>query len=146
MIINKICAAKYDQQNNKIKEKDFPIHSNILIENIKATNKANQKIVLPQLNGFDVVKLDEIIRCQANDNFTEFYLTNGTRKLISRTLKFYEDMLREFDFIRIHKSHLINLQYVVRYLKGKGGQVEMADGSVVDVSVNRKEELLEKFR
>ncbi|HAN17544.1 MAG: DNA-binding response regulator [Bacteroidetes bacterium GWC2_33_15] len=125
---------------------DISIHSKILIENIQSVNKQNHKIVLPQLNGFDVIKVNDIIRCRANDNFTEFYLTNGTRKLISRTLKFYEDILKDFDFVRVHKSHLINLQYVTRYMKGKGGQVEMTDGSVVDVSVNQKAAFLEKFK
>lgn len=127
-------------------EQEMPVHSKVLLENIQAVNKHNHKIVLPQLNGFDVVKINDIIRCQANDNFTEFYLTNGTKKLISRTLKFYEDLLKDFDFVRIHKSHLINIQYVVKYLKGKGGQVEMTDGSVVDVSVNQKASFLEKFK
>ena len=127
-------------------EQEIPVHSKVLLENIQAVNKHNHKIVLPQLNGFDVVKINDIIRCQANDNFTEFYLTNGTKKLISRTLKFYEDLLKDFDFVRIHKSHLINIQYVVKYLKGKGGQVEMTDGSVVDVSVNQKAAFLEKFK
>lgn len=128
------------------KEVELPIHSKILLENIQAVNKHNHKIVLPQLNGFDVVKINDIIRCKANDNFTEFYLTNGTKKLISRTLKFYEDLLKDFDFVRIHKSHLINIQYVTKYMKGKGGQVEMSDGSVVDVSVNQKAAFLEKFK
>ena len=127
-------------------EQEMPVHSKVLLENIQAVNKHNHKIVLPQLNGFDVVKINDIIRCQANDNFTEFYLTNGTKKLISRTLKFYEDLLKDFDFVRVHKSHLINIQYVVKYLKGKGGQVEMTDGSVVDVSVNQKAAFLEKFK
>lgn len=130
----------------KSTEQEMPVHSKVLLENIQAVNKHNHKIVLPQLNGFDVVKINDIIRCQANDNFTEFYLTNGTKKLISRTLKFYEDLLKDFDFVRIHKSHLINIQYVVKYLKGKGGQVEMTDGSVVDVSVNQKASFLEKFK
>lgn len=127
-------------------EQEMPVYSKVLLENIQAVNKHNHKIVLPQLNGFDVVKISDIIRCQANDNFTEFYLTNGTKKLISRTLKFYEDLLKDFDFVRVHKSHLINMQYVVKYLKGKGGQVEMTDGSVVDVSVNQKASFLEKFK
>jgi len=125
---------------------DISIQSKILIENIQSANKQNHKIVLPQLNGFDVVKVNDIIRCQANDNFTEFYLSNGSKKLISRTLKFYEDILKDFDFVRIHKSHLINLQYVTKYMKGKGGQVEMTDGSVVDVSANQKAAFLEKFK
>lgn len=135
-----------DKIKNSFKTDDLPVHSKILLENLQAANKNNHKIVLPQMSGFDVVKLNDIIRCQANDNFTEFYLTNGTKKLIARTLKFYEEMLKDFDFVRIHKSHLINMQYVARYLKGKGGQVEMTDGSVVDVSVNQKTAFLEKFK
>ncbi|OFX83416.1 MAG: DNA-binding response regulator [Bacteroidetes bacterium GWF2_33_16] len=135
-----------DKIKSSRKEEELPIHSKILLENIQAVNKHNHKIVLPQLNGFDVVKINDIIRCKANDNFTEFYLTNGTKKLISRTLKFYEDLLKDFDFVRVHKSHLINIQYVTKYMKGKGGQVEMTDGSVVDVSVNQKAAFLEKFK
>jgi two-component system, LytTR family, response regulator len=65
--------------------------------------------------------------------------------LICRTLKFYESILTDFDFLRIHKSHLINLEHVKKYLKGKGGQLIMADDSVVDVSPNKKQELLDRF-
>lgn len=125
---------------------EISIHSKILLDNIQEVNKPNHKIVLPLLNGFEIVHVRDIIRCRANDNFTEFHLKDGSKKLISRTLKFYEELLKDFGFIRVHKSHLINFQYVTKYLKGKGGMVEMSDGSVVDVSVNRKAEFLEKFK
>jgi len=65
--------------------------------------------------------------------------------MICRTLKFYEELLTESGFLRVHKSHLINLDHVVKYNKGKGGQVTMSDGSVISVSSNKKVVLLEKF-
>jgi len=143
--IDELIRAVEKIKANRSKE-EVSIHSKILLDNIQEVNKPNHKIVLPLLNGFEVVHVRDIIRCQANDNFTEFYLKDGSKKLISRTLKFYEELLKEFDFIRVHKSHLINFQYVTKYLKGKGGQVEMSDGSTVDVSVNRKADFLEKFK
>lgn len=121
------------------------VHTRVLIENIQTANKQLHKIVLPVMDGFEVVQVKDIIHCQANDNFTNFYLTDNTSRMICRTLKFYESLLQEFDFLRVHKSHLVNLQYVQKYKKGKGGQLIMTDGSVIDVSPSKKKELLERF-
>ena len=98
------------------------------------------------LDGFEVVTVKDIVHCQANDNFTEFYLLDGTKQMICRTLKFYDELLFDLDFVRVHKSHLINLQYVKRYKKGKGGLVIMNDGTAIDVSASRKSDLLAKFK
>lgn len=124
---------------------EHSMRTKILIENLKIENKQLQKIVLPLIDGFEVVKVNEILRCQANDNFTEFFFTNGKKQLICRTLKYYEEVLSEMDFVRVHKSHLINLQFVQRYKKGKGGQVYLTDGTAVDVSASRKADLLARF-
>ncbi len=121
-------------------------HTKVLMDNIKTNNIQHKKIVLPQMDGFEVVNVNEIIRAEANDNYTNFYLTNGKKYLISKTLKYFDELLTEFDFIRIHKSHLVNLQYITKYVKGKGGQVRMTDDSYVDVSATRKKELLERFK
>jgi two-component system LytT family response regulator len=120
-------------------------HTKILVENLQATGKQLRKIVLPSMEGFEVIQVKDIIRCQANDNFTDFFMADGSRILICRTLKFYEDVLSDFDFLRVHKSHLINLHQVKKYLKGKGGQVMMTDGAVVDVSPQKKQDLLGRF-
>lgn len=131
----------------KCKEDDKEVfHTKILMENIKRSHQQNQKIVLPQLDGFEVVEVKDIIRCEAQDNFTKFYMMDGSKHLICRTLKFFEDLLTDYDFLRIHKSHLVNVQYITQYKKGKGGQVKMTDGSMVDVSNARKEELLARFK
>ena len=101
---------------------------------------------VPEMDGFEVINVSDIIRAEANDNYTNFYLTNGKTFLVSKTLKHFDDLLCDFDFIRTHKSHLVNLQYITKYIKGKGGQVRMSDDSYVDVSATRKKELLERFR
>lgn len=121
------------------------LHTRVLIENLKALNQQSQKIVLPKLDGFEVVQVKDIIRCQGNGNFTDFFLLDGSKRMICRTLKFYDEILSELDFLRVHKSHLVNLQYVKTYKKGKGGQLQLIDGSVVEVSPSRKQDLLSRF-
>lgn len=128
------------------KQKDQrSIHTKVLLENIHTGSLQNYKIVLPLLDGFDVVSTKDIVHCQANDNFTDFFFIDKQKKMICRTLKFYEELLADSGFMRVHKSHLINLDHIVRYTKGKGGQLTMADGSVIDISPNKKEELMIKF-
>ncbi len=127
-------------------KKSISIHTQILIENIKTINGQMHKLVLPVLEGFEVVQVKDIIRCQANDNFTDFYFAGGKRMLICRTLKFYEQVLEEFGFMRVHKSHLINLQFVKKYRKGKTGQIIMSDDSELELSINKKEEFLAKMK
>lgn len=138
-------TSAIDKIKDSINNNNEAFHTKILLENIKRTHQQNQKIVLPQMDGFEVVEIRDIIRCQANDNFTQFYMRNGDKYLICRTLKFFDELLSEFDFLRIHKSHLVNIQHVVQYKKGKGGQVRMIDDSMVDVSNQRKKELLDRF-
>jgi len=128
------------------KENDgHSFYSKVLAENLNTANKLEHKIVLPQMNGFEVIRVKDVIRIQANDNFSDFHLVDGTKKVICRTLKFYEELLADFDFLRVHKSHLVNLQYVHRYIKGKGGQLVMSDNSEVEVSQNKKKQLLDRF-
>jgi two-component system LytT family response regulator len=128
------------------KEGEDIFHTKILMDNIRSNNIQHKKIVLPQMDGFEVINVNEIIRAEANDNYTNFYLTNGKTFLVSKTLKHFEELLADFDFIRTHKSHLVNLQYITKYIKGKGGQVKMSDESIVDVSPTRKKELIERFK
>ena len=142
--IDELVAAVEKVKHNKESD-NSAFHTRILIDNLRTMNKQLQKVVLPVLDGFEVVQVRDIIRCQANGNFTDFFLENGSRKLICRTLKFYDEILSEMGFARIHKSHLVNLEYIVSYKKGKGGQVTMKNGDVVDVSATRKQSFLSKF-
>lgn len=120
-------------------------HANILIENMAAIHNQNRKLVLPLLEGFDVVKMSEVLYCEAEDNFTCFHFINGSKSLICRSLKFYENALSPFGFCRIHRSHLINLEYVRRFNKGKGGSVVLENGKELIVSSNKKKTLIDRI-
>ncbi|MEO0472644.1 MAG: LytTR family DNA-binding domain-containing protein [Bacteroidota bacterium] len=138
-------VAAVEKAEQAIEAKSNGLHTRILLENMHAMNQKNQKVVLPVLDGFEVVLVKDVLRCQANGNFTDFYLLDGTKKMICRSLKFYEDILTDLGFMRVHKSHLVNLEYITAYKKGKGGQLVMKGGDMVDVSPRRKQDLLERF-
>ena len=118
-------------------------HAKVLLNNIG--KGSTQKIMLPTLEGFEVVDIASIIYCEAVDNFTRFHFEAGQPLMICRTLKYFEDVLREHRFMRIHRSHLINPDFVVRYSKGKGGSVTMKNDKELEVSPAKKEELLSLF-
>ncbi len=102
-----------------------------------------EKIALPSLNGIEFVKLNDIVRCEAESNYTVFYLINGEKIVVSKTLKEYEDILSRNNFFRIHKSVIINIKYLKKYIKGDGGTVIMEDGTELAVSRRRKDGFLD---
>ncbi|MFT7157801.1 MAG: two-component system LytT family response regulator [Parvicella sp.] len=138
-------VEKVKENLSKSAPTDANLQTKVLLEHIAAKESQNKKIVLPLIDGFDVVDVDEIVRCEANDNFTNVILKDGSKKMICRTLKFYDEILSEIGFMRVHRSHLINLNYIKSYKKGKGGQVVMIDGSYVDVAPSKKAELIAFF-
>ena len=142
--IDELIEAVKKAEETIIQQSTFKT-ANILLENLSIENKQLKKIVLPTMEGFDVIQLKDVIHCQANDNLTDFYLRNGNKKTVCKTLKFFEDTLSDFDFLRVHKSHLININYVESYHKGKVGDIKLSNGSVVPLSVNKKESFVKKF-
>lgn len=116
-----------------------------LIQNLRNMAQPLKRIVLPTSNGFTVVNPDNIIRCESDRNYTFIFLTDGRKILVSRTIKEYDEMLRDNNFFRIHQSHLINLDYLKNYTRGRGGYVELTDGTVLDVSARRKSEFLKRM-
>lgn len=98
-----------------------------------------RRMVLPTQQGFQVVETDQIIRCEADRNYTCFLLNGGKKVLIPRTLKSYEEILVPAGFFRVHNSHLINIQYIGEYRRRKkGGIVFLKDGTEIPVSESRK--------
>jgi two-component system, LytTR family, response regulator len=119
-------------------------HTRLLLQNLKASN-GQQKIMLPTLEGFEIIDISNIIYCEAVDNFTRFFTESGQPLLICRTLKYFEEVLKEHRFIRIHRSYLINPNFVIRYSKGKGGSVTMKNNKELEVSPNKKKDILDAF-
>lgn len=102
------------------------------------------KITIPVSQGFEVLQIQDIYYCQADDNYTHIYL-NGGKKLVSKTLKYFEDALSDNGFARVHKSYLVNVNHVVEYKKGKGGSVVLSNEKEILVSPSKKKELLSYF-
>ncbi len=142
--IDKLIEA-VDTVYEQIQNKETLKKSSILLENLSIENKQLKKIVLPTSDGFEVIVLKEILHCKANDNLTDFFLIDGSKRTICRTLKFYEETLNEYDFVRVHKSHLVNINYVKNYKKGKGGEIILTNEANIPVSSTRKNEFLKHF-
>lgn len=102
-----------------------------------------KKFMFPHQFGFDLLEIGTIIRCEGMDNYTKFHFTDGSSKLISKTLKKVEEQLSDYGFMRVHKSNLVNLKHVVSYRKGKAGSVLMSDKSEVIISSGKKNVLIE---
>lgn len=135
--VEKITSSRKEQKSLN--------HAKILADNLKLANSQEQRVVMPLIDGFEVVQVKEIVRCEANDNFTDFHLIDGSRRMICRNLKFYESILESLGFERVHKSHLINISHVKRYKKGKSGTLIMSDAAEVPVATNRKAGFLKNF-
>lgn len=116
----------------------------VLVENLKESHHP-KKIALPTADELFFVCIEDIIRCKSENNYTQFYLTNGTTILVSKTLKEWDDLLSSYNFIRTHQSHLINSIHIKSYVKKEGGYILMNDGSSICISRNKKEITLQKI-
>lgn len=125
--------------------KDNSKRLKVLVENYGAGEGKIKKLVVPNIKGFEVVKIEDIIRCEGERNYTNIVLVEGKKILVSKTLKEYEELLSEHGFSRIHQSSLINLHHVKKYIKGAGGKVEMSDGVTLQVSQQRKAAFVKSF-
>ncbi len=125
----------------QIRQKENALEDKILKTNLKSVEG---KITLPQQDGFQVLNIADIIYCKADDNYTEIYLANK-KIVVSKTLKYFEEALTDFPFARIHKSYLVNVNEVVKYVKGKGGSVIVSNGKELLVSSSKKKDLLAYF-
>lgn len=130
-------ADKLEQASLGLKLKNF-------FDNLNSKPE-DKKIVLKTQESIHIVKLSDIIRCEADHNYCTFYLNNGKNILISRNLGEYEELLSGLFFFRTHQSHLININYILSFEKHEGGYLKMADGSSVPVSKRKKDELLGLF-
>jgi two-component system LytT family response regulator len=118
-----------------------------LMHNLSKTgNPSEMRLCLPTLKGFIVVKLDDIIYCEAERSYTIFHLEGKKTVTVSKSLIEYDNLLQDTQFIRIHKSFLINLNHVKEYQRGEGGMVIMTDNAEIEVSRRKKEFFLSKMK
>ncbi len=125
-------------------ETQQPVKESIYFLPKDFTNLQNQhsKIALPIAKGFQILFISELFYCEADRNYTLFYLKDGKKITVSRNLKYFGEKLEPFGFFRIHESFLINLSHLKSYLKGRGGQVVLSNEVILDVARSRKKTLL----
>ena len=145
-LLKPVVADDLKQAINRMREKNPKIDTTKKLETLLGNlYTATQKICVPVVNGIIVLKIDDIVRCEADINYTTIFLKDKQKLVVAKTLKEFEELLSSYNFFRVHNSNLINLSYVKSYNKGKGGSVTMMDNSEIDVSTRRKEEFLKKL-
>jgi two-component system LytT family response regulator len=110
-----------------------------------AQGSVRERIAIPTLDGLEMLALDQVVHARASDNYTELHLVDGSRIVVSRTLKDVEQDLPARRFVRIHLSHMVALDHIVRYVRGVGGYVVLDNGMQLPVSRSRKDELLARL-
>jgi two-component system LytT family response regulator len=133
---------RVEQQKMKPTAEQFQV----LMDQLSQKEKRFSKIAIPTTEGFELIPADQVVHCKADDNFTIVYLKNKSMKIACRSLKDMEEQLNDFEnFIRVHNSHMVNMNEVSKYVRGEGGYLVMTDGSTINVSRARKEALLKYF-
>jgi two-component system LytT family response regulator len=134
---------------NKVKiQKNLPSEEQfrMLLNQVQHKEIPFTKIAIPTIEGFELIRADLVVRCEADNNYTHLYLKEKKKITACRTLKEMEEQLEGFtSFIRVHNSTIVNLNEVTKYIRGEGGYLIMNDGSTVNVSRRRKELLLKKI-
>jgi len=114
----------------------------VLLNNIKNDSQNNHKIALPTLEGLLFINVNDIIYCESDGPYTRFFLKQPDKIVTSKHLKEYEDLLSGYSFFRIHKSYLVNLHEIQKYIRGDGGHLIMSNGAALSVSKQRRDDFL----
>ena len=127
----------------KLMVKELNQQLDTLSDNMQTGDRDKKKIILKTFDNIHLVKLNDIIYCESDDNYTNFHLLNNKTILVSHTLKEYDEMLSEYGFFRAHKSYLINLVHIERFEKAEGGSIVLLNDIKLPVASRKKEQLLE---
>ncbi len=126
-------AINYDEEQLKLQA----LHENLQSE------KSLKRIILHTSDHLHLISVSDIIRAEADSNYTRFWLSGGNRIIVSRTIKEYDGLLSGSGLIRVHQSHLVNIIYIEKFVKKDGGYLQLKDGTSVPVSHNLKKQVLE---
>jgi len=130
-----------EKADKAIHSQERPAMVDMLLKNIDRTS-GERMIALPVSDGLELVHVNEIVVCESESNYTTLYMRDNKRLVISRTLKDFEDLLGEQDFIRVHNSFLISKKHIKKYIKGEGGEVIMSNDMNILVSRRKKPDLM----
>jgi two-component system, LytTR family, response regulator len=137
-------VKRVEQRLDNSKKED---RTNALMYNLaQVGHPAAMRLCLPTLKGFIVLKLEEILYCEAERSYTVFHLDNGKTVTVSKPLADYDQLLKDTSFLRVHKSFLVNMMHVREYQRGEGGMVIMSNGAEIEISRRKKDLFLMKVK
>lgn len=114
----------------------------VLKKNMGNPKTQEDQIAIPTSDGLEFLQIKQIIRIESSSNYSKLFLQSGQHLVVTRQLKDFEELLQDYRFYRVHHSHLINLNYIAKYVRGDGGQITMRNGDMIDVSRRKKEVFL----
>ncbi len=129
-----------------LEERSVNTRINSLLSNFKTEGASVQKIGLPTVEGLQFEDISNIMYLQAEGSYTNVYIKGKKKEIVSKNLKEFENILPTSLFCRVHHSHIININFVKKYFKGRGGYIEMENGTNIEVSVRKKNDFFEKFK
>lgn len=142
-VISKDLFNSIDSVLRTMEKEKFAYQLSVLMDNIQELSKERKKIVLREAETLHVIQLEEILWCEANGSYTTFYLTTNRKVMVSRHLKEFEDLLTPNGFFRAHRSHLVNLNKIIKFERADGGTLFLEGDIALPVSVRKKERLTE---
>jgi two-component system LytT family response regulator len=125
--------------------KDFVNRTSKLLDSIEGGYSPPKKLAVNTTESLTLLNVNDIVRCESNRNYTFIYLVNKKKLIVSKTLMDFEDVLSKYNFLRIHKSHLINVNFMEKYMKSDGGYVVLMDGTKLPVAIRKKEYLFREL-
>lgn len=144
-LVKPVAINELQNAINRLLEKKT-IHTrerlNILQRSLKDDKSQENKIAVPLTEGFEFIIIKNIVRIESSSSYSRIYFIDGKSMLVTKLLKDFEELLAPYRFFRVHNSHLINLNYIKKYLRGVGGQVMMENGDLIDVAKRKKEEFI----
>jgi len=138
-------VSAVDRVSERSQQKNIIDQMQVFLDNMGTFNLATQKMAVPTVDGLIFINLKEVVRLEAKSSYTQILMENGEVVTATRTIKDYEDILPEGLFCRIHNSHIINLQKIEKYHKGRGGYVTLEDGSTIEVAIRRRQEFMRRL-
>lgn len=147
-LVKPVAIEELEQTVNRLLEKKS-MHTqerlHILKNSINEAKNQENKIAVPVSDGFEFIVIKNILRIESSSSYSRIFFIDGKSVVVTKLLKDFEDILTPYHFFRVHNSHLINLNYIKKYLRGVGGQVLMDNGELIDVSRRKKEEFIHKL-
>jgi two-component system, LytTR family, response regulator len=135
-----------DKVTKRLEDKTINTRIASLLTNLKPENIGTQKIALPTIDGCSFEDISNIMYLQAESSYTYIYCKGKPKLLVSKNLKDFEEILPPDLFCRIHHASIVNINFVKKYFKGRGGYVQMKDGTSIEISVRKKNDFFDRFK